>query len=203
LGEVEVSLTFEEAQRLLSKFVSPLENWYHHSIMVAQVALAIAEALEECGCPVSVGLVYVAALLHDIGRYKTHHPSLHGWEGYLLLRELGYPGLARVCLTHVLKGRTVQEAIQEGVFPRVLECVLVDENFDVMSLEEKVVALADIMVRGTEIVSIEERYQGSRRKYPDCEWLSENERRVKVFRDEIETLLGYPVYCAIADHGIE
>lgn len=194
-------MNLEEAKQLLAKYVSPDEGWDKHSLKVAEVAQYIAQALVRAGCAVDVDFVCVASILHDIGRYKTHHPSLHAWEGYRLLVELGYPRLASVCLTHVLKGRTVQEATQEGVFPSDFEPALVEADLGLMSLEEKIVALADILVLGTEVVSIEDRYQHSRQKYPDSKWLPENERRVKIIRKEIENILGYPVYRVIPNLG--
>jgi uncharacterized protein len=55
------------------------------------------------------------ALLHDIGRYVTHDPILHGVEGYHLLMRLGHEDVAFICASHVLFGLDAGDAVRFGL----------------------------------------------------------------------------------------
>ena len=78
--------------------------------------------------------VYEAAMLHDIGVYLTHAPSIyctgeepyirHGIIGAELLRNEGYPKHALVCERHTGTGLTVDDIIsQEKPFDKVRKSV--------------------------------------------------------------------------------
>ena len=81
-----------------------------HSRSVADKALAIAEAHPEL--PIDKQFVEEAAMLHDIGIFRTNAPSIHcfGTEPYIchgtigaqLMREEGLPQHALVCERHSL-----------------------------------------------------------------------------------------------------
>jgi len=76
-----------------------------HSIQVARVARAIAEALRERGEPVDVGLIEAAALLHDIAKAPCIESHLdHAAEGGRVLRELGLEAVAAIVERHVHLG---------------------------------------------------------------------------------------------------
>ena len=85
-----------EAERLLETSV-PMNPgpWGDHSRAVAHAAEKIAAA-----CGMNVDKAYVLGLLHDIGRrYGTHHIT-HIADGCRFMLELGYPDVAKVCITH-------------------------------------------------------------------------------------------------------
>ena len=84
------------------------ESWPQHCRQVARVASRLATALNENGAELDAGLCERQALLHDIGRSKTHGP-LHGWSGFTILRGMGHPAEARGCLAHWTKGRGRKE----------------------------------------------------------------------------------------------
>lgn len=73
--------------------------WDEHARHVARAARAIAEA----DARLEPERAYVLGLLHDVGR-RTGGPGVaqvrHLLDGYYYMRELGYDGVARVCLTH-------------------------------------------------------------------------------------------------------
>ncbi len=83
-----------------------------HSRQVADRCMAIVKKHPEL--PVDVQLLEEAAMLHDIGIFKCHAPSIHceGTEPYIkhgqiggeLLRQLGYERHARVCERHTGTG---------------------------------------------------------------------------------------------------
>ena len=79
-----------------------LPNIREHSFRVMEVARFLGEALAEAGFDLSLPLVTVGALLHDLG--KT--PCLgtfnnHAEWGAVILEKLGYPHLAQVVREHV------------------------------------------------------------------------------------------------------
>src|SRR5574344_1926023 len=91
-------------------------------------------------------LLYDGALLHDIGIYLTHAPSifcygkadylLHGHLGAESLLREGYPALARICERHTGTGLT-----KEAILSRHLDIPAADYLPE--TLEEKAVCYAD------------------------------------------------------------
>ena len=85
-----------------------------HSKCVASKALDIADSLE---LEIDRDFVFEAAMLHDIGIFRTDAPSIHcygslpyichGIEGRQILDEEGYPRHALVCERHTGAGITV------------------------------------------------------------------------------------------------
>jgi hypothetical protein len=70
--------------------------WETHSRYVATGAQLIA-----AHCPgLDSGRAYVLGLLHDIGRRFGVTGMRHVLDGYQFLSQQGYPGPARVCMTH-------------------------------------------------------------------------------------------------------
>jgi uncharacterized protein len=79
-----------------------LPNIREHSFRVMQVARFLGEALTDAGFDLSLPLIEVGALLHDLG--KT--PCLgtlnnHAEWGAAILEDLGYPHVAQVVREHV------------------------------------------------------------------------------------------------------
>ncbi|HUU74718.1 MAG TPA: HDIG domain-containing protein [Methanoregulaceae archaeon] len=97
-------------------------------------------------------LVHQAALLHDIGRGRTHSLA-HAQAGGQICRELGLPeSLARIVERHIGAGLTADECSIERLLP--IDCFPA-------SLEEKIVANADNLVRGKTRISIFNRLMSS------------------------------------------
>ncbi|WP_321508018.1 HD domain-containing protein [uncultured Methanoregula sp.] len=95
---------------------------------------------------IDMDLVLAGAMLHDIGRSKTHTIH-HAQMGADLLRDMGFPEeLARVVECHTGAGLTADECTLLGVSPR--DCVPA-------STEEKIVTHADNLIAGRRRVSIE------------------------------------------------
>ncbi len=110
-----------------------------HCERVTEVALRIAGELAGSGCEVDVGLVEAGALLHDLGRGRTHGVD-HGVMGGVMARGLGLPeAVARIVERHIGAGLPVDEAVELGL-PR--GCYVPE------TLEEKIVAYADKLIEG-------------------------------------------------------
>lgn len=70
-------------------------TWVPHSQATARAAQGIA-----AHCGLDAERAYVLGLTHDIGRYEGVRDLHHVVAGYALALERGWPGVARVCLTH-------------------------------------------------------------------------------------------------------
>ena len=93
-------------------------------------------------------LVEAGALLHDIGRGVTH--DLHHAEaGGAICRSFGLDkAIVAIVERHIGAGLTADECSLLGLVPR--DCMP-------RTLEEKIVAHADNLVKGTRIITMEER----------------------------------------------
>lgn len=76
-------------------------RWVDHSKNVALAAEILAKELKNKGVDIDSDIAYCCGLLHDIGRYKGITPSvIHSYDGYLYMMDLGYEGVANICITH-------------------------------------------------------------------------------------------------------
>jgi uncharacterized protein (TIGR00295 family) len=113
-----------------------------HCEAVTDLALRMARK-----CRADLALVEAGALLHDLGRCRTHAMS-HAVEGARLARELKLPdALCKIIERHVGAGITAKEAAEIG---------LPKKNYVPQTLEEKIVAHADNLLSGSRRTSIEE-----------------------------------------------
>ncbi|MDK2973969.1 MAG: uncharacterized protein PWP08_340 [Methanofollis sp.] len=97
-------------------------------------------------------LLEVGAMLHDLGRSKTHGPG-HAGAGAELATAMGCPdGVVRIVGRHLGAGLTLEESALLGLLPGDAMPVC---------LEERIVAHADNLVKGTREISAEERWDRS------------------------------------------
>ncbi len=136
-------LTRDEAIRLLKDAGCP-RNVIDHSQAVAALATEFAQKIKADGHAIDVSFVQTAALLHDIGRGKTHGIG-HGIAGEKLLAD--HPRHARIAACHLGAGITAAEARDLGLPPR---------DYLPETLEEKVIAHADNLVFDTRRVSLDD-----------------------------------------------
>jgi uncharacterized protein len=109
-----------------------------HCLTVERTALALAKKIVSHGHNLDLRLVSLGALLHDIGRARTHGIK-HGVEGAKILRELGLGKFARFAECHIGAGIPATEA---------KELELPARDFIPRTTEEKVVTYADKLVMG-------------------------------------------------------
>ncbi len=137
--------TRREALSLLVKAgCSP--NVVEHCKQVAAFAVKIAKACQKNQPNLNVELVEISALLHDIGRARTHSVN-HALEGGKIARAFGLPvSIVHVIERHAGGGIPKEEAKELGWSAR---------DFVPETLEEKIVCYADKRVEGRRIVPIE------------------------------------------------
>ncbi|MGC2061773.1 MAG: HDIG domain-containing metalloprotein, partial [Thermodesulfovibrionales bacterium] len=105
-----------------------------HCVKVAEKALEIAS---RTGAALDMELVGRGALLHDLGKAKTHGME-HGKIGAELGKELGLPTtITDIMEKHIRGGLTESEAIELG---------LPVKDYTLNRIEEKIVIYADRLV---------------------------------------------------------
>ena len=121
-------------------------NIIKHSQAVSELATEIAKACIERGIDVNVELVEIGALLHDIGRSKTHSVH-HAIVGAEIAESLGLPErVISIIKRHVGGGIAAKEAERLG-WPK--------DVYIPQTLEEKIVSYADKLIEGARRVPIE------------------------------------------------
>jgi uncharacterized protein len=149
-----------------------------HSEKVAEKAIEIANKITKV--KVDKNLIEIGALLHDIGRTKTHGFN-HALIGGKILRERGFSDkLAKICETHILGGLDIEDAKRFG---------LPEKNYLPVSLEEKIICLADKHMAGTREVTIKERFNRWFQKYGRSQILLKSRERIRKIQKEIQSYM--------------
>ena len=134
-----------------------LRNVIKHCEAVAELAVEIANACKERGLEVDSELVEIGALLHDIGRAKTHSVH-HAVKGAEIAESLGLPKtVISIIKRHVGGGITVREAKKLG-WPM--------DIYVPQTIEEKIVSYADKLIEGSQRVPIERTIENLSRELP-------------------------------------
>jgi uncharacterized protein len=116
--------------------------------------IAHCRAVRNCACEyaarnpdISFDLVEQGAMLHDIGRSRTHSIR-HAQSGADLLRSMGIgEDIARIVECHTGAGLSADECTLLGLSPR--DCMP-------RTVEEKIVTHADNLIAGAKRVTIHE-----------------------------------------------
>ena len=152
------------------------QNVIRHVEAVSDLAVDIAEAIRNRGYPVNVKLVEIGALLHDIGRSKTHSVH-HAVAGAEIAESFGLPQqVVSIIKRHVGGGITAREAKKLG-WPR--------DVYIPQTVEEKIVCYADKLVEGSSRISIEKTIDKLSQDLP----ISAIERMWKL-HEEMQSLAG-------------
>lgn len=140
---------------LLEKENTP-ENVIQHCIAVCKKAMKIAANFDDA----DKDLIRKGALLHDIGRSRTHGIT-HAIEGVEIARGYGYPvEVLNIIERHIGAGITAEEAVRLG---------LPEKSYVPETLEEKIVAHADNLISGTKEVDVDFVIEKWKRSIEDSE----------------------------------
>lgn len=139
---------------------------------------------------------YVLGLLHDYGKKNPERKIdyFHGLCGYNEMLELGYPEVARICLTHSFHSHKISD--EDTNYPshwldQVRE-VIKDLSFDDY---DKLIQICDMFVEEQNIVTYEYRIAGITSRYG----MSEEQRqnllsRVEPIKDYFDQKCGLDIY---------
>ncbi|HUV25194.1 MAG TPA: HDIG domain-containing protein [Methanomassiliicoccales archaeon] len=142
-----------------------------HCCVVRAAAVLLAER-----CGADVELVRAGALLHDIGRSRTHGIG-HVAASVEIARSIGLPDpLVRIIQRHIGAGLLTEEA-------EALD--LPDGDYLPVTIEEKIVCHSDNLIDGDEITTLEDSVA-----YFESKGLHAAAKRMMAMSDEISTLLG-------------
>ncbi|MEM4733964.1 MAG: TIGR00295 family protein [Candidatus Bathyarchaeia archaeon] len=168
--------TRKQALRLLRESGCS-ENVIKHCEAVAELAVEIAENCINKGIKVDLKLVEIGALLHDIGRSKTHSVH-HAVAGAQIAQTLGLPEpIIAIIKRHVGGGITAKEARKLG-WPK--------DVYTPQTIEEKIIAYADKLIEGARRVPIDETL-----KKLSNDGLSPSAiARIQMLHEEMSTLIG-------------
>jgi uncharacterized protein len=120
------------------------ENVVRHCMAVSMNAVKIAKKVK---IPIDLELVRKGGLFHDIGRCKTHDIS-HGVIGGEILRNLGMEErIVSIAERHIGAGIPEDEARVLGLPPK---------DYMPKTPEEKIVAYADNLTEGNNMIPFEE-----------------------------------------------
>jgi len=154
------------------------KNVIQHCKTVSKLAVKIAKILRKKGYAVDLNLVEIGALLHDMGRSKTHSVH-HAIAGAEIAKSFALPEpIVRIVERHVGAGIPEDEAKQLG-WPK--------KNYLPETLEEKIVTYADKRIEGKSMVGIEQTIAKTSKQ------LGKNHpanARLKALHEEFESLLG-------------
>ena len=153
---------------LLKKENTP-ENVIDHCKAVCRKAMEIAANFDNA----DKDLIRKGALLHDIGRSKTHGIE-HAIEGVKIAKKYGYSqDVLNIIERHIGAGITAEEAEKLG---------LPKKSYIPQTLEEKIVAHADNLISGSEEVNIDFVIKKWKRRIEDSE---DNIERLIELDDEL------------------
>ncbi len=147
-------LCYDDALKLLYCYGGDTA-WIRHCLAVSRVAKRVGEIMVQ-RCTLDTEYLTTGALLHDIGRYKTHHPILHGVEGFRLLTSLGHDREAFICASHILYGMASAEAALYGLPP---------QDYIPTTLEERLVPLIDGVVEFDKPTTFAKRCESISQRY--------------------------------------
>jgi uncharacterized protein len=168
--------TREQALQLLRES-GCRENVIKHCEAVTELAVEIAKACKKRGLNVNLELVEVGALLHDIGRAKTHSVH-HAVIGAQIGKTLGLPEpIISIIKRHVGGGITAKEAKKLG-WPK--------DIYTPQTLEEKIITYADKLVEGSKKVPIEKTIE----KFSDEGLPPSAIKRIRKLHEEMSALIG-------------
>ena len=151
-----------EAERLLMEALKINPGpWGDHSRVVALSAEKIAK---------TAGLdpekAYILGLLHDIGRRYGRGHIAHVYGGCKDMLALGYPEVARICITHSYNNQDMNEEVSpEPPSPEhdYVEAQLMAAPFDDY---DRLIQLCDSISMAEGVVPIEVRMNDVKRRYP-------------------------------------
>ncbi|MBU4201681.1 MAG: TIGR00295 family protein [Candidatus Altiarchaeales archaeon] len=143
------------------------EDIVNHSLAVSKKAREIADRIKANGHDIDPDFVEIGAILHDIGRSKSHGID-HGIKGSEILRNSEFSEFARICEVHLGAGIDKEEAASLGLPAR---------DYLLETLEEKVIAHADNLTADKEYVPISETIKKMEKKlgkgHPAIRWIKE------------------------------
>jgi uncharacterized protein len=178
--------TNDEIFDLMSKWGFP-DGIKEHCIVVKDIAMEFVTKIHtrDPNAKIDARVVEAGALLHDIGRIKSHGLD-HGYRGYQALMDVKVDErVARCALVHVLGGFTVDDIKKE--FPSNFKDIRI--SLMPQTIEEKIVCFADKHAVGTMQVTVKKRFSRWFKKHGKTPFLLKSRYRIMQLDKDIKALL--------------
>lgn len=185
-----MNLTYEKALEILKGFNIPEgHDWDRHCICVGEIAYRLAKEISKYK-DIDPEKVKIMGLVHDFGRSVTHDPYRHGYEGYKLMKELGFTDYARICASHSNGTHKVEDLGPYGLKP---------EDFYVTNIEEMLVFIADNIENKGRIIRNYDRIRSTIVRYKEInpEFVPVLESKLKEFQEfdkVVKEIIGMSIY---------
>jgi CTP:molybdopterin cytidylyltransferase MocA len=164
-------LTEDECRALMEKVCRLPGPLIRHCQRVADVAAALARAVNESGGTLDICLVQSSALVHDVARVEKNHAA----AGARLLNKMGFPAMAALVATHMQIDLTENSSLDEA----------------------QIVHLADKLVAGATVVSLKRRFDAKMEKYGHdpavAERILQHRRAALSIQNKVEQMSGRTV----------
>lgn len=178
--------TVQQAQQLLNQAHSCNPGpWADHSRVAAHCAQKIAGR-----CAMDPEKAQVLGLLHDIGRkFGTRHLG-HVVDGYRYMLELGYPDVARICLTHSFSGSGLAGYIGRIDITDAEMTLLTDALAAAVPDEyDLLIRLCDALAGPRSVVDLRARMEDVARRY-GCDYPQEKREYIFWLKAHFEAVAG-------------
>lgn len=161
----EPFLDYEECMEIL-RLCNVKQDTIDHMKAVSELSKRIAALLNEKGYNLNVNAVVAGALLHDVAKGKKGHAQ----EGAKIVANFGYECLSKI----------------------------IDEHIELKSVgeisEKEIVYISDKLIKGTQYITLSERFENAFEKYKNEPEILKNVNRryeqAKKIKEDIEELLG-------------
>jgi molybdenum cofactor cytidylyltransferase len=163
--------TKEECEIIIDKIhpmPSPLRR---HCEKVTEVATAIGKRLQQCGQTIDLELLRAATMMHDLAKGMPNHEK----QACRMLHDMGFGPVGNLIADHT-------------------ELLNADGK---TTLEEKIVYLADKFVEEDRLISLEERYRTTGRRFTVTSEIKDKILRRKgnalMVKRDLEKIIGSPL----------
>lgn len=161
----------DEEIKCIYEICSVPPNVIEHCMKVAELSEKITTLLNGKGTNLDVHLIKNSALLHDIAKGQTNHSLI----GKNIMQQYGYPKVGDIIGEHMDINLESDDRISE----------------------KEIVYLCDKMVKGTKIVTIEERFDIAKEKFknkPDIiAIVFERIKKAAIIKSKVEKILGIKI----------
>lgn len=164
-----------------------------HSLLVATCAEILATKIPG----MDTKKAYALGLLHDYGKVVDERTCnlFHGLCGYMIMSQLGFDEVAKICLTHTFIDKDFKyddyitypkEELQEC--KKILKGIEYDDY-------DRLIQMSDMMVTVVGFKSLRERMNFIRNKYKLCPLTIKNKyRQVLKLKAQFDKLCGCDIY---------
>lgn len=154
----------EDALALLHESGLP-DHIIQHSITVAEKAVEIAQKIRAAGHVVDIEVVELGALLHDIGRVQAQGLP-HAAHGGKIIRQHGFSD----AIAHIAETHSLNDLLPE-------------------TIEEKIVCYTDKIIKGTQEMSVTDRFDLWIKRYGESTLLISARENVLKIEKELAELI--------------